>query len=228
MHIVKMDNAKLIAQQAGLSLESRDDGLVLACGDMELRGDFSRMAPRLKQGALQREMLVKAAKVKDAGDCPLAVDATAGLGEDSLLLAAAGFRVLLFERNPVTAALLADALDRGVQDPRLAPVVARMRLAGSNSVEALPRLEETPDVILLDPMFPAKHGDARAKKKLQLLQHLEQPCEDESALLDAAFAAQPRKIVVKRPLKGPWLANRKPSYSLNGKTVRYDVHVIAR
>ncbi|MDO4401170.1 MAG: class I SAM-dependent methyltransferase [Coriobacteriia bacterium] len=222
------EDARDIARLAGLSLESRNDGLVLVCDGMELKGDFSRMAPRLRQGALQREMLVKAARVKDAGENPLAVDATAGLGEDSLLLAAAGFRVMLFERNPVTAALLADAIERGLKDARLAGAVSRMRLAGGDSIAALPHLEEQPDVVLLDPMFPAKHGDARAKKKLQLLQHLEQPCEDEDALLDAAFAAQPRKIVVKRPLKGPWLANRKPSYSLNGKTVRYDVHVIAR
>ena len=67
--------------------------------------------------------------------------------------------------------------------------------------------------------------DAAAKKKLQMLQRLEQPCDDENALLEAAFAAQPRKIVVKRPVKGPHLANRKPSYSLSGKAIRYDVYV---
>ncbi len=51
---------------------------------MELRPDFAEMLPRIKQGALQREMLVKAARVKGV-EAPRAVDATAGLGEDSLL-----------------------------------------------------------------------------------------------------------------------------------------------
>ena len=31
------------------------------------------------------------------------------------------------------------------------------------------------------------------------------------------------KILVKRPLKGPWLAGVKPAYSLSGKAVRIDV-----
>ena len=42
-------------------------------------------------------------------------------------------------------------------------------------------------------------------------------------LLDAALAAHPRKVVIKRPPKGPYLAGKKPSYSLTGKAIRYDV-----
>lgn len=219
-----IDSAQQLAQEAGLSLVRSHEGLALSDGVMSIRGDLARMLPRLKPGVLQREMLVKAARVKGV-DAPLAVDATAGLGDDSLLLATAGFRVLLFERNPVIAALLADALERAAGHPELAGIVARMQLVNDDSVARLPHLEEQPDVVLLDPMFPAKHGDARAKKKLQMLQKLEQPCEDEAAILEAAFAANPRKIVVKRPLKGPFLAGRKPSYTLTGKTIRYDCHV---
>lgn len=218
--------ATLLAREAGLSLERDEDGrLVLADGAMRIRGDFGRMAPRLKPHVLHREMLVKAAKIKGADGQPLAVDATAGLGEDSLLLAAAGFRVLLFERNPVISALLADAIAHAANDPALREFAERMQLAHADSVQALARLEERPDVVLLDPMFPAKHGDARAKKKLQIIQRLETPCEDEDALFDAALSAQPRKIVVKRPLKGPHLAGRTPSYSQTGKTIRYDVYL---
>lgn len=223
------ETASQEAQRVGLVLSHDGRGLALVDGAMEVRGDLTRLLPRLRAGALQREMLVKAAKVKDAQGTkggPLAVDATAGLGEDSLLLAAAGFRVVLFERNPVIAALLADALARAAAHPELAPLAARMQLEEGDSIDALPHLREQPYLVLLDPMFPAKRGDARAKKKLQLLQKLEQPCEDEQALLDAALAAQPRRIIVKRPLKGPFLANRKPSYSLKGTTIRYDVHVL--
>ena len=60
------------------------------------------------------------------------------------------------------------------------------------------------------------------KKKFQLIHHLEKPCEDEEALLNAAIAAKPRKILIKRPVKGPYLCGRKPSYSIAGKAVRYD------
>ena len=151
------------------------------------------------------------------------MDATAGLGEDSLLLAAAGFEVLLFERNPVIAALLRDALQRAKADPRLADVAARMELSEGDSIEALGCLPEPPDVVYLDPMFPARRKSAAVKKKFQLIHRLESPCEDAEALLRAAIAARPRKVVIKRPPKGPHLADIKPSYSLEGKAIRYDV-----
>ena len=207
-------------------MEEGASGLVLTDGTTSISADFTRMLARLRPGNLNREMLVKAAKIKKpTSGCPSAVDATAGLGDDSLLLAAAGFMVTLFERNPVIAALLRDALERAAHVPKLTDVVGRMRLVEGDSETSLPLLGFKPDVVLLDPMFPAKRKDAAAKKKLQMLQKLEQPCGDESALLEAAVAVQPRKIVVKRPVKGPYLANRKPSYALAGKAIRYDVYV---
>ena len=93
---------------------------------------------------------------------------------------------------------------------------------------ALPILQELEgpvDAILLDPMFPAKRGSAAAKKKLQLLQHLKSPATKEATLLDAALSVRPRKVVIKRPLRGPFLAGKKPSYTLRGKLIRYDVIV---
>ena len=94
-----------------------------------------------------------------------------------------------------------------------------------NSILALQTITETPDVIYLDPMFPARTKSAAVKKKFQLLHELEQPCENEEVLLQAAEALHPRKIVVKRMLKGPYLAQKKPSYSLKGKSIRYDCYV---
>ena len=65
-------------------------------------------------------------------------------------------------------------------------------------------------------------------KKFQLLHELERPCANPEELLEAALAARPRKVVVKRPVKGPYLADVKPSYSLTGKAVRFDVMVPPR
>ena len=83
-------------------------------------------------------------------------------------------------------------------------------------------LSFSPDLILLDPMFPGRQKSALVKKKFQLIQHLEQPCSNEEELLQAAIAAKPKKIIIKRPSKGPFLSGRKPSYSLDGKNIRYD------
>ena len=207
---------------------TRDEaGLALVGGNMVLRGDFSRMLPRLRRDRLSRELLVRAAKVKGV-DAPVAVDATAGLGEDSLLLAAAGFSVLLCERDEVVAALLKDALERAAADPALAAVVARMRVAEGDSIEVLHSLPEPPDVVYLDPMFPERRKSAAVKTKFQLIHQLEPPCGEQEELLGAALAASPRKVVIKRPVKGPALAGVKPSYSLCGKAVRYDVLVPPR
>ena len=211
----------------GVVLRRDAEGLALVGDGMVLRADFARLLPRLRPDRLGRELLVRAARVRGA-EAPTAVDATAGLGEDSLLLAAAGFAVTMFEQDPVIAALLRDALERAANEPQLAGVVARMALVEGDSVTGLRELGFSPDVVFLDPMFPERTKSAAVKKKFQLLHHLERPCDNEDELLDAALAARPRKIVIKRPPKGPWLAGAKPSHSLAGKAVRYDVIVPPR
>ena len=203
-------------------LKLDDSGLTLVSGSLSLQGDFGRMLRRVTGGRLDHELLVKAARRKNFGPCPRAVDATAGMGEDSFLLAAAGFHVTLCEYNPVTSALLKDAHQRALRDPDLSEIAGRMEVAETDSVLFLASLEKAPDLILLDPMFPAKQKNALTVKKLQLLQKLEKPCAGEEALLDAAIQAGPEKIIIKRPLKGPYLAGRKPGYSIEGKTIRYD------
>lgn len=222
-----MTEASELAASVGLDLCADDGGLVLVGDGMALRADFTRMLPRLRPDRLARELLVRAARVRGV-EAPVVVDATAGLGEDSLLLAAAGFSVRLYERDPVIAALLRDALERAADLPGLADAVSRMELFEEDSVAAMRTLDTPPDVVLLDPMFPERTKSAAVKKKFQLLHRLERPCDDEFALLDAARAARPRKIVVKRPPKGPLLAGAKPNYQVIGKAVRYDVIVVPR
>ena len=214
--------------EQALHLVRLPEGLTLANGAMELRADFSRMLSRANPNKVHRELLVKATKIKSIPvENTLVVDATAGLGEDSFLLAAAGFTVVMFERDAAIAALLEDGLDRAAKDVRLAFIASRMSLRKEDSIAALGSGNVAADIVLLDPMFPARTKSAAVKKKVQLIHGLEDPCSDEQELLGAALAAHPRKIVIKRPLKGPYLAGRKPSYSLSGKAVRYDCIALA-
>lgn len=198
------------------------DGLSLCGGDNSLRADLTKMLPRLTQRNLATELVVKAAKVRGDRSRMFAVDATAGFGEDALLLAAAGFRVRMYERNPYIAVLLEDAMRRAAQVDGLSEIVGRMELVCGDSIEALPKITPPPDVVLLDPMFPERTKSAAVRKKFQLLHLLEQPCTDEEELLAAAIAARPRRVVIKRPVKGAYLAGVKPSFSMAGKAVRYD------
>ena len=213
--------------RAGLELREDADGLILEGDGMRLRASFDDMKRRLLRGKLNGELLVRAARVKGVA-VPTLVDATAGLGQDSLLLAAAGFSVTLLECNPVIAAMLADAVEQARRDPELADAAGRMRVIEGDSLKALRELSTPPDVVYLDPMFPGRSKSAAVKKKFQLLHRLEAPCEDETALLEAARAAHPRKSVIKRPVKGSYLAGIKPDYTLQGKAVRYDCIVMAR
>ena len=255
------------AAKAGLELYRDTDGrLTLTDGKLSLCADFSDSIRRLKPDNLSRELLVRAAKLKNKANSdnganhdngavnsrPLAIDATAGFGEDSILLAAAGFEVVMYEYDAVIAALLEDALRRASEsdNDKLRAAVSHMKLINADSIEAMQHLQEKagehlqekadehlqkpdehlqekPDVILLDPMFPAREKSALIKKKFQLLQRLEQPCTDEAALLNAALSAHPHKIVIKRPLKGACLAAHKPDYSIKGKAIRYDCIVMA-
>lgn len=216
------------AERAGLKLLRSENGcLTLTDGTLSICADLSENLRRLRPDNLSRELLVRTAKIKHGSDPLTAIDATAGFGEDSLLLAAAGFHVKLYEYDPVICALLSDALLRAASVPQLKCAAERMTLVNADSISAMRSLGDAPDVILLDPMFPAREKSALIKKKFQLLQRLEQPCSDEVSLLNAALLAHPHKIVIKRPLKGPFLAGRKPDYSIKGKAIRYDCIVIA-
>lgn len=238
------------------------DGLSLTDGDQAMRGDFTKLQKRLQYHNLTHELLVKATKVKGREKLRV-IDATAGMGEDSLLLAAAGCEVTLFEQDPVIAALLQDTMRRAFEEAALHEIVMRMQLVEGDSIDHLRRLSDAsmssdaqfgtqgdavehvcptptasdisatgsdealkrPDVIYLDPMFPERQKSGLVKKKFQLIHYLEAPAENEQALMQAAIAARPFKIVVKRPAKGPYLAGLKPSYSLDGKAIRYDCYV---
>ena len=193
-------------------------GVSLSGFGLSYQGDFENMLHRVTNGRLQHEMLAKA--VKTDQENLKAIDATAGMGEDSLLLAACGYQVTLYEQNPVIAILLKDALRRAKKNTVLKDIVSRMQLVEGDSIEHLNKRLDPVNVIYLDPMFPGRQKSGLINKKLQLIQKLEPPCSKETALFDAAMAAQPSKIIVKRPLKSPYLDERVPSYSLKGKAIR--------
>lgn len=210
-------------------------GLALIGDKVTYIGDFTNMIRRLSKKNLESELLVRAAKGRKSlfsGDSiPTVIDATAGMGEDSLLLAASGFRVLLIEYNPVIFRLLSDTVKRANEVPELSNAVKRMTVIQGDSIKILSDMPEElsqfhePDIILLDPMFPERKKTGLIKKKFQLLKKIETPCENEEELFNVALLANPKKIIVKRPTKGDFLSGKKPSYSIDGSVIRYDCYV---
>ncbi|MFT3930490.1 MAG: class I SAM-dependent methyltransferase [Spongiibacteraceae bacterium] len=191
-------------------------------------------AHRLQSGG---ELIVKAVKGRSK-EMLRVVDATAGLGRDSFVLAAYGFDVVAIERNAIVAALLNDGLQRALQSP-VADIAARIHLVQIDALTYFKNiavdqplfLEQQPDVIYLDPMFVSKdklaHAEKSAlvKKEMRLFrQLLGDDIGDEAELLSAARATAKLRVVVKRAIKAEYLAGIQPGYALTGKAIRFDVY----
>jgi 16S rRNA (guanine1516-N2)-methyltransferase len=204
-----------------MKLEQTKDGLALTDGKNTLICDFSEVLGRCKGPNLKSELIVKAASLKGRDEITV-LDATAGLGTDSFLLAYAGFTVKLFESDGMIAALLRDGIERALKDPRLSEAAKRLELFEEDSIAAMLSGRFLPDVVYLDPMFPGRTKSALVKKKFQLLQQLEAPCDNGTELLSAAMKTGAKRIIIKRPAKGECLGGVKPDFSYEGKTVRYD------
>jgi len=182
---------------------------------------------RLKQ--VRQERLIKAMGKKNKNKSPTRIiDATGGLGRDTFLLAAAGFRVQVFEQNPILAALLLDGLQRALRNPSTAEICHRITFTPGNSIAGLHSLEkkETAEIVYLDPMFPKRNSTAKVKKELQMIQQVtgedgEDNIED---LFAVSLQSATQRVVVKRPRKGTWLDEQHPAYSLTGKTIRFDIY----
>jgi 16S rRNA (guanine1516-N2)-methyltransferase len=65
----------------------------------------------------------------------------------------------------------------------------------------------------------------QAKKEIRAVQALVGPDQDSAQLLAAALQTARRRVVVKRPRRAGWLADLKPSVSIESKKTRYDVYV---
>ncbi len=188
-----------------------------------VRVDFasSRMTHRRRGG--QNELLGRAVGVGKL-DHLTVVDATAGLGGDSYVLADLGCNVISLERSKLIHALLEDGLRRGsVGDAdRVRQACSRIRLHGADALDYLPGQQV--DVVYLDPMFPGGGKKARARKEMWLFQQLLEAQTDAEELLAAALASARYRVVVKRPLKAPPLSGHAPSSSIKGKAIRFDIY----
>lgn len=233
----------LVAAVQGLELR-------LLSGDattrgLPLRADWERLDTESGAGRSFKQPLAKAVGLRGQRDLPLTVlDATAGWGKDTWLLAALGCRVLAVERSPVVAALLHDARTRaGARRPE---VVERIQIVTADARELLRQIMPMPgargsghraeargllrpDVVYLDPMFP---GAAKRKtaepKALRVLRRLVGADEDAAELFEAALRVAGKRVVVKRPAKGGLDFGRKPSATHAGKSFCFDVYLPER
>ena len=158
---------------------------------------------------------------------PTVFDATAGLGRDAFVLADLGCSVTLSEQSAPLCYLLEQARELALMsaNDKVVEAVSRMRvLRGDSRQQAV----EGFDVIYIDPMFPERGKTAAVKKDLATVQALHAHSSVANAPEDLvvwAMAQPVERVVIKRPVKAPVLGTVKPSHSITGKTVRFDVMV---
>jgi len=194
---------------------------------------------RRHPGRLHHEPLIKAIGANHQDTHPLKViDATAGWGTDAFLLASVGCHLHLIEADSLVGVLLADGLRRwhAAQNIPFAfgyrPFAfgySPMSLSIGHAVDLIPTLAaaDFPDVIYLDPMFPARQKTAAVKKNMAFLQRWLGKTEDkigETLLLETARRYAKKRVVVKRPQSAPHLAGVMPSGAITTRHHRYDIY----
>lgn len=220
------------AAQQDYCLLMEDKGLsLIRPHDKKMGGlyvDFCEgaLAWRRHHGGGNGQAIAKAVGLKTKKALSI-LDATAGTGADSFVLASLGCSVTMMERHPIVAALLNDALGRGREHEDTVEVTNRMSLLKGSSIELMPNQEHQFDVVYLDPMFPkAEKGKAaQVKKSMQFFRDMVGKDEDADGLLAPALKLAKYRVVVKRPRKSPFLADQKPTLSHEGKANRFDIYV---
>lgn len=190
--------------------------------------DFAseEMHHRRKKTSLKKEFLARALGLKN-NTHPIIIDATAGLGRDSFILASLGFEIHLLERSPIIHALLADGIVRGKKNPEIADIIKRMHLVETDAVEWLKKSIK-PDLIYLDPMFPERRKTALVKKNMQYFQDIIGKENDTETLFQTALTCAKQRVVIKRPRLSETLPGPAPDFSLTGSSSRFDIYLTGK
>lgn len=207
-----------INNQAKQQLLITPDKLVLKlAGFSPLYADFSSKTWQPRRDAGKKQGLVRACKPVPGMKI---IDATAGWGRDAAVLASFGAEVLMLERQPFMAVLLADALiHQDEHSKQRLKLAVKNRDALSYLQELVP--EEFPDLIYIDPMHPQRQKSALVKKDMQALQQLIGADDDALKLLELA-CQRAKRVVLKWPQHLETLGT--PSQQIAGKTVRFDIY----
>lgn len=232
-HVVEKINSRFLRLNPDMALVLDEDGLSLSANGMKMQPDWCAEIPRLKRASLKSEMIARACQL---GEKPTLIDATAGLGHDSLLMAHLGANVRLIERHPILFVLLEYAKAQAGRDPFLQATMQRIQLIHADSncyLNELAQKGEYLDVVYLDPMFPQRDQNqqaikkqAQVKKQMQLL-HMLLPEDGEmdlgDQLLDLAKKIA-KRVIVKRPRHAVYLAEQHPDHQWLGDACRFDAY----
>jgi 16S rRNA (guanine1516-N2)-methyltransferase len=184
------------------------------------------MGYRLKHGGGRGQAVARAMGMKKGRTPPTVVDATAGLGRDSFLLAWLGCKVVALERDARIFALLQDGLRRALLDPECHEGLGdQLTFIHADAISWLRHADAfLPDVVYLDPMHPERRKSAQVRKEMRMFRALVGSDTDSKELLQEALRIAQDRVVVKRPRIGEELL-AKPSHVQQGKSTRFDIYL---
>ena len=235
------------ATQPILLLDDKDKLSWLSDG-LSVAPEWDKLQRRVVSAGRKSELLLQSAKLTTDSRV---IDATAGFGHDSLILASTGAQVIMLEQQPLMALLLLAEQQRMNALPNWQKLMSRLHITNTDALSYFASLQaeslntiKKVDVIYLDPMFPedsyqdSKTGKgAKVGKHMQALHQLASPPteEEERQLLQSAQAVVSQnsqntqaqgRVVVKRPQLAPLLANQQPSESWHNEAVRFDGYFV--
>ncbi|MDC1066644.1 class I SAM-dependent methyltransferase [Alphaproteobacteria bacterium] len=179
---------------------------------------------RLKYGKGRGHNLAKAVGMKSNKNRTI-VDATAGLGYDSFILASLGANVTLIERSEKIYKLLQEGINEAKEyGGHISSIVNRMDLIFGDSKNIIPKL--SPEVILVDTMYNERKKSALVKNNMRLVREIVGSDLDQIELIKIALECAKNRVVVKQPRYAePNDEIGKYSHQILGKSVRYDVYM---
>ena len=177
---------------------------------------------RLKYGKGRGQNLAKAVGMKFNKNRNI-IDATAGLGYDSFILASLGAKVTLIERSQKMHELLQNGINEGISfGGEIEKIINRMELLFGDSKDILPKL--TPEVIMIDTMYKERKKTALVKNNMRLVREIVGPDTDYIELLEVALNCAKNRVVLKQPRYAEPIKDiKKCSHQILGKTIRYDI-----
>ena len=177
---------------------------------------------RLKYGKGRGQNLAKAVGMKFNKNRNI-IDATAGLGYDSFILASLGAKVTLIERSQKMHEILQNGIDEGISfGGEIEKIINRMELLFGDSKDILPKL--TPEVIMIDTMYKERKKTALVKNNMRLVREIVGPDTDYIELLEVALNCAKNRVVLKQPRYAEPIKDiKKCSHQILGKTIRYDI-----
>ena len=195
--------------------------------EVELKIDFvtGAVGHRLRFGGGRGQDLAKAMGLR-GGKTPMIVDATAGLGRDSFLLASLGAQVILIERSEKMHALLVEGMNRAENEGgEFRQIIGRMSLMKGDAKDLIPELSG--EAILIDPMHPPRQKSALVKRELRQVREIVGTDDDAADLVRIALAHAQNRVVLKWPAKADPIDGLKAcTHQILGKTTRYDVFMV--